>query len=519
MSENYFKVECVAEPKEKLAPLLAELQKLERSGAYQGSLLSDWDNPVLTSFALYGNLLLFTLEASSHDMMGKAQVDALHTLGADYIRISAEYTQVGESETICFQAGKKISAKAFPKPILDDAGKAYMFIQDEQDSSLAALIKAGLDPDCIFTGRPLFVHACEHYLEKSIAALLKASVNLSACKPYTREVIYAISALEQQKDRHAVLAGLLAGGADVNEVWLTAEGFYKDPAMTEMLIEAGADINQPFSEEQGSLLFHSAELFDDNPVLLALLERNGALAIAPEVQYDSDRLERLIYNLRGAETLEQLVAAGIDLNTSVGGEPAVVTALAIKPSIALGLILAGADVSQWLEPSYFQGKVLYHLALNDSNRPLDDNEAAATLGIFRVLLERGLNPNLACQAHVYYQSSTCFGYAGSLFLLLINFCCADGNKWSGLRKDLAKLLVAHGADINAPGARVTGLLGAPMLSVQLEPEYVQGFANAGSGSLLYHLEQQTEKSADTQTFMNWVAANGGISQRAHVAVP
>lgn len=520
MSENYYRVECLADTPEELSRLTEAFTKLEEKAEPAdgplSSFLGDWADPSVESCNLYGNFLVVNLVTSSHDLLEKKQIMTLHELGASFVRVRAEYSQVGESDMRCYHAGKKISAKAFPKPTLDDAGKAYMLVQEGKDSPLAALIKGGLDPNLSIAGHPLFIHACKGGLNKTLAALFKAGVDLDICKDYPQEVAKGVQCAG--KDAHKLLRVLLASGADVNTVWKESCGFCSDAAMMAMLIEAGADINQRLGKGYGSVLFHS-EFFDDDPKVLALLERNGAQAIEPEPYRPSLRLERLIYRLRGAHTIEQLVADGVDLNSEIKRNPAPIEALIVNPTVALGLLQAGANIDNWLASEFFQKKVLHRLAFTEPEYSLTEDGASAVLEIFELLLVRGLDPNMNCNLHVYFNPSFCFYYSGSLFLLLIALCCAGASRLAVLRLPLAKRLLAHGADINAQGGR--GRQGSQYwqttVYLKLSDDYVERFRAAGTGSLLWHLQQQGSESLEDQQLIQFLKDSGAQVVRAEEA--
>lgn len=526
MSENYYKIECISEKAENLSLLFGELKKLDRRDErtdIDGPLqvfFSGWDDPSVSFVSLYGNLLLFTVVTSNHDILSKHQIMALHSMGADFIRVHAEYGQVGDSRGYCYHAGNKIPAKSFPEPVLDDLGKAYMFLMECKDGPLSVLINEGLSPDVEIEGLPLFIHVCRGSLNKSLAAFVKVGVDLDAYKNYPRELVSGISCIKNRKDRHKLLKGVIASGADVNEIWIRSSGFFTDPDMTAMLIAAGSDINQRLADWRGSLFFHSGELFDDEPTLVALLGLNGAQAIPPEPYRPAVRLKHLIYGWRGACSIEQLVADGIDLNVSVEGEPAVLCALYRNPIVALGLISAGADISKWLESKYFQEKVLSKIVSSYSDIPSGEEDLLAVLGIIRLLLERGLDLNMECRFYVYYKCSSCFGYVGSLFMLLMNFCCAQGNRLAPFRLSLARLFIERGADINVPSGneKYPHIDDLSLLRLELADDYVERFRHLGGVSSLYHLQQQGSPDPADKQFIKFLMDNGGISIRTEQSV-
>ena len=520
MSENHYKLECISETPEDLAQLFDELKKFEgRSDAGNGPLLAffdGWDEPSVESANLYGNLLIFNVVTSSHDTFSKSQIMALHKLGADFIRVHAEYTQVGESRAYCYHSGRKIPAKSFPKPELDDRGKAYMFLQSGKDGPLSMLIKAGLGPDVMIDGRPLFIHVCEMGLGKSLAALLKIGVDFEAYKNYPKELVYGINCVKDRKDGCKLLKELISSGVDVNEVWRASLGFYGNPDMMAVLIAAGADINQRLAGWRGSLFFHSAEFFDDDPKLVTLLESNGAQAIPPEPYLPRQRLEHLIHGRRGADSIEQLVVDGVDLDVFLSGnESAALYALDKRPAMALGLISAGANIGEWLDPIFFQEKVLPKIAFRYPGFPSREEDSLVVLDIIKLLQSRGLDLNMECRSYVYFNSSYCFGYVGSLFMLLMNFCCVENNELAPLRLSLAKLFVETGVNINVPsGGEEHPLIShSSILRLELTDGYVERFRNLGCGSSLYHLEQQGSPDPVDRQFMQFLKDNGGVSIR------
>lgn len=520
MSENYYKIECISETPGDLSLIFGEIKKLEgQSGVGDGPLLAffaGWDDPSVESVNLYGNLLVFNLVTSNHDVLSKSQIVALHKLGAEFIRVHAEYTQVGESQAYCYHAGKKISAKSFPKPVLNDLGKACMFLEGGKDSSLAGLIKTGLDPDVMIDGRPLFIRVCEMGLSKSLTVLIKAGVDLRKYKNYPQELVVGICCMKNPKDGHKLLKGVIASGVDVDELWRASSGFCFDPDMTAMLIAAGADINQRLADWRGSLFFHSIEFFDDEPKLVALLESNGAQAIPPEPYRPEWRLEHLIYGRRGADTIEQLVADGVDLNVLIKRESAALYALDKRPAVTLALISAGADISEWRDSTFFQEKVLPKIISSHPDFPQREEDFLVVLKIVKFLLDSGLDLNMECRSYVYFKSSYCFSYVGSLFMLLMNFCCAQNNKLAPLRLSLAKLFIERGVNVNVPsGSEKNPLIKiSSCLHLNLTDGYAERFRNLGGVSSLYHLEQLGRPDPADRQFMQFLKDNGGVPVRS-----
>lgn len=423
-------------------------------------------------------------------MHWRRQILALHAAGAEYLRVQVFNSQVGESDTTHHHAGKRIAAKAFPKPALSEGDRLYGLVLESKDGALAKEIKAGASADAAAQGMPLFVHALRGGMEKSVRAMFDARVDLAPCLPWATEAASQI-AQHGGSRREAMLAALLAlPGADLvalSRSVAVVQAVCAHPKLLKWLLaQEGVDVNARLYEEEsaqevGSLLFHSVEFFGDSAEVLAVLEARGARSVPPLQMSDVARLDRMRCGYRDAETPAQLAAAGVDLDTPVWRDdyPAVRMLLrnfqgaARDVRLALELLDVGAGIAGWLTPEAVQEEVLgallgwhwYEQGAAEGEGPiaLDGQRADAVLGIFRRLLERGLNANtpvvfsadnLAARGEAF--ATPRVRYEGSLLGAVACMLCARGSELRGLCLPLVELLLGHGADPHAPCRRVAG---------------------------------------------------------------
>lgn len=291
-----------------------------------GGIFADWDQPSVLSASLLGTTLRCSIDASAHDALEKAQILALHAAGAEYLRVQVFNSQVGESDTTHHHAGKRIAAKAFPKPALSEGDRLYELVLESKDGALAKEIKAGASADAAAQGMPLFMHALRGGMEKSLRAMFDARVDLAPCLPWATEAASQI-AQHGGSRREAMLVALLAlPGADLvalSRSVAVVQTVCAHPKLLKWLLaQEGVDVNARLYEEEsaqevGSLLFHSVEFFQDSAEVLAVLEARGACSVPPLQMSDVARLDRMRCGYRDAETPAQLAAAGVDLDTSV----------------------------------------------------------------------------------------------------------------------------------------------------------------------------------------------------------
>lgn len=495
MSANTFTFTCVGSDASALSTLHSKLQAaIGTAGSAWpeplGSIFSEWDQPSVLSASLLGTTLRFSMDASAHDALENEQIIALHAAGAEYLRVQVFNSQVGESDTSHHHAGKRISAKAFPKPVLSEGDRLYELVLESKDGALAKEIKAGASPDATAHGVPLFMHALREGMVKSVRAMFEARVDLAPCLPWATEAAELIGLHDGYK-REAMLAALLAvPGADVAALSRSSrvvQAVCVHPKLLQWLLaQEGVDVNARLYEEEieqeiGSLLFHSVEFFEDRADVLSVLQAAGARSVPPVKMSDLARLDRLQWGYRDAETPAQLAAAGVNLDTSVWRDDCPVLRSVLRNCqgalrdlrLVEDLLDAGAGVSGWLTPEVVRQEVLatlldwywYEEGAAEGERPsaLDGERAGAILGIFRRLLERGLDANTAVvlAADTLASRDEAFAtprvrYEGSLLGAVACLLCARGSELRSLCLPLVELLLAHGADPQAPCQRVAG---------------------------------------------------------------
>ena len=554
MSANTFTFTCIGSDADALSTLLAKLQAAVGSecGAWPDPLnhiFAEWDRPSVLSASLLGTTLRCSMDTSAHDALETEQILALHAAGAEYLRVQVFNSQVGESETSHHHAGKRISARAFPKPVLSESDRLYELVLESKDGALAKEVKAGASPNAMVHGVPLFMHALREGLEKSARAMFEARVDLTPCLPWATEAAELIGQHGGGK-REAMLAALLAvPGADLVALSRSArvvQAVCAHPKLLKWLLaQEGVDVNARLYEEEieqeiGSLLFHSVEFFEDRADVLSVLEVRGARSVPPVKMNDLARLDRLRWRYRDAETPAQLAAAGVNLDTSVWGDDCPVLRSVLRNyqgevrdlRLVEDLLDAGAGISGWLTPDVARQEVLatlfdwywYEEGAAEGERPsaLDGERAGAILGILRRLLERGLDAdttvvlradNLASRDEAFAMPRV--RYEGSLLGAVACLMCARGSELRSLCLPLVELLLAHGADPQAPCQRIAGHPGSGGSRIWVRgawPEISQPWPD-GASALSYLQQRQAQEHDSTDERVVAALQAGGQPRR------
>lgn len=536
MSANTFTFTCIGSDADALSSLHAKLQaaisaECDAWPEPLNHIFADWDHPSVLSASLLGTTLRFSMDASAHDALENEQILALHAAGAEYLRVQVFNSQVGESDTSHHHAGKRISAKAFPKPVLPEGDRLYELVLESKDGALAKEIKAGASPNVTVHGVPLFMHALREGMVKSVRAMFDARVDLAPCLPWAAEAAELIGQQDGNK-REAMLAALLAvPGADLVALSRSSrvmQAVCAHPKLLKWLLaQEGVDVNARLYEEEieqeiGSLLFHSVEFFEDRADVLSVLQAAGARSVPPVQMNDLARLDRLRWGYRDAETPAQLAAAGVNLDMSVWGDdcPVLRSVLSNCQGALRGLRLvedlldAGAGISSWLTPEVARDEVLaklldwywYEEGAAEGERPsaLDGERAGAVLGIFRRLLQRGLDANTAVvlAADTLASSDEAFAtprvrYEGSLLGAVACLLCARGSELRSLCLPLVELLLAHGADPQAPCQRVAGNLNSDGTRIWVRGAWPEiNLPWPDGASVLSYLQQRQAQAPD-----------------------
>lgn len=535
MSANTYTLTCIGPDAAALSALHAQLQvAIQAAGdawpkTLQG-IQGDWEQPWVLSASLLGTTLRCTVAASAHDTLEQPQILAWHAAGAEYLRVHVFNSQVGESATSYYRAGKRITSKAFPKPVLSEGERLYELVLAAKDSALATEVKAGASPDAVADGVPIVVHALRAGMLKAVRAMHDAQVDWSRCLPWAGEVADLIRTCGGSKGE-AMLSGLLrAPGADL--VTLSRSENVMRPASVNpkllkwLLAQPGVDVNAMLvndhsGEDTGSLLFRSVEFFQDRADVLKLLTTFGARSVPPAQMSEVDRLKRMCNGYRDAQTPAQLAEAGIDLETSLWRDdyPALRTVMeryqgALRDlRLAEDLLDAGVRVDYWKDPKHFEDEVLARL-LNvywyeprrlggEVSSLLDAEVRQALIGILRRLLERGVDvgmevslavDDLETRHEATSPPSAC--YTGSLLGAVAGLLCVRGSILRPLCLPLVELLLAHGANPHAPCKRVIYCRGRSQMWgwgnwPELNTPWPEGT------SLLTHLEQRQSQDPDS----------------------
>lgn len=540
MSSNTFTWTCIGSDTAALVALHSQLEAAISTpfadwAAPLQAIFEVWEQPFVLRVSWVGNALRCVIDTSAHDEMEKEQLLALQAAGVEYLRVRVFNSQVGESASSYHQGSKRIAAKAFPMPAMPEGERLYELILDDKDAAFAKEIKAGASPNSLADGQPVYVHALRAGQEKSIRALLAADVDWSACLPWAGEVAQQVASFGGSKAEGLLRKILTAPGADLAQLARLEDvmrAVCPFPKLLQWLLkQPGVDVNAPLREtdgsvEGGSLLFHSVEIFEDDPGVLAILEALGARSIPAAHLTDVQRLDRMYWRYRDAETPAQLVAAGVDLEVPIWNDYPVLRCAMRSAShgthylhLVEELLDLGVSADYWMQPSAFQREVLAHLfsaeghalsrliAETDETAEDDggfrvDRDGPVIVAIVRRLLERGLDANLVVSlkvargtrpsdalAHLRYRG----GVMGSVACLL----CGRGSALRPLCLPLVELLLAHGASPHGAVEGVTGPWQGGFDDVGVEGDWAQIVGDFQiTGTVLERLMQRQAQVPD-----------------------
>ncbi|WP_431484652.1 hypothetical protein [Pseudomonas solani] len=466
MSENIFTLTCVNPD---AAALMALHDKLTQARSIAepedwpaplDEVFGEWDQPFIEKLSLRGTTLRVSLQVGSGDNLEATQVVGLTRAGAQHIRCHAWYSQQGETRTTYYAIGKKSTAKHFPDLAANDAERLLALIEDGNDGAVSKAIKAGADYREVVGGQPLFVHIADNQqLKKSIQACFASGLTSADCQPYVERMLLAIQ-YSGSKKAAKLVTGLLKSitPPQARAIWsnyLALSSMGPSPELLEGLLASGADVNAQlrFDEvgpdetyEQGSLLFNSVEMFEDDPVLLALLERHGARSIPPPELSERKRLWRLLRGSRDAETPAQLRDAGVDLDQMLSDRQwtAVETCLRSGDAgQALELLDAGAGLGRSAGVAYFQSWIFKGLFFPWEPKPECPQQLLELMGR---LLQAGLPADMGLVLLFGFPRP---GRQSGTLLGVLPLLCPPGSNLHPVLVPLARLLLQHGADPHA----------------------------------------------------------------------
>lgn len=542
MSSNILTFTCVGADALKLSTLHDHLQIAVGKFADQWPAplqvcFYDWEKPFLTSASLRGETLRFVVDGSSGDELEKAHIQALHDAGATHIRVRIWYGQVGETRTLHYQGGKKVAAKAFPAPTLTEDEQLLELLLEGKEAAFAKAIKGGAPKDALVDGAPLLVHAAKASLGKAVSALLNAGADVIACLAWVDEIAGAIQR-HGGKAAPALLRTLVeAPQADPSALWRSANVLLvlcEYPELLALLASReGVDVNAQIrwahkGQLEGSLLFNSRFLFDNRPGVLAVLEALGARSVPPPTMSDQRRLERMYFQERDADTIAELVAAGVDLDTPLWDHRPISLlrnlfrhpTMGCRPlTLANELLASGASAAFWMEPDAFQDEVLKGLfdtdnlawitdaTLSDERRFVPQRDANLVANFIGGLLARGLDANMTVRLCVEKLSSKGRGAAGSykslhwrgpLLGAVALLLCGRGTEMRSICLPLVELLLSHGANPDTEGELLDAMKNETNWVVHLRGDWtIEAWRDhAATGTVLERLRQRQAQDPD-----------------------
>ncbi len=539
MSSNTLNFTCIGNDAQALETLHRQLQAAigmdcDQWAAPLQAAFDDWNEPSVLSASLRGQTLRFLMDTASSDHLEKHHCQALHAAGAEHIRVRIFFGQVGETQTLYFHGGRRASAKLFPAPTLTEGERLYELVLDQKDAALAKEIKAGASPDEVVDGKPLVVHVAEAHLEKSLQALMMAKAALTPCLPWAHEVAAAIGSYGGKKSEAWLQALIEAEGADPAALWRSAgvvATLCKYPkVLAKLLARDGVDVNAMLVSdeephmEMGSLLFNSRELFEDDPAVLAVLTRHGARSIVQPDMPDETRLHRTLMGSRDADTVAQLVASGVNLDSPLGRGDTLLRSLLRHPysggarmlTMANELLQAGASADVFLQPDGFRREVLEPLfnatgriawrrfAPEGSEHFEVARDGGLVVEFMRGLLARGLDADLEVtfKAMVlgFRGPDTRYPpvrYRGPLLGAIACLLCGRGSDLRPLCLPLVELLLQHGASRDATAVAVSGRWQPNYDDMYLHGEWPgNAWEFAPEGSVLERLRQRQAQAPD-----------------------
>lgn len=261
-----------------------------------------------------------------------------------------------------------------------DGTTALMWAAHHGDVELARrLIEAGANASLVNEyGASAISQAATIGNARIIRLLLDAGVDADSSNPHGETALMAVARTGNVEAARL----LLEAGADINAtedwggqsalMWATAQ---LQPQMVEFLVEQGADVNA-----RGAV-------------------RNWQRRITAEPRpkdMNKGGFTPLLYAVRGGclECARHLISGGadIDLADPDGVTPLILAIITWNFDVARYLISSGANVDRW---DLF-GRTPLYAAIDMNTLPFPDRPgkpSLASLGLARMLLERGANPN------------------------------------------------------------------------------------------------------------------------------
>jgi ankyrin repeat protein len=231
---------------------------------------------------------------------------------------------------------------------------------------------------------------------------------------------------------------------------LTRAAECKDPEIARILLDGGADPDSTTAEGMTSLA-RAAESYTlgEDPRLLELMK----LLVQRGAHANAGKKPALCLGYPSAELRELLVAHGADVNVDCGPNSHAANASSAPLALAAGDGDVEAVKDLLRRGAKLDGDRVTALCLAAGEEHVDDN-GPGRLEVFRLLLEKGADPNHACDPLGRAVRSSDRENSASLIRMLL----ARGAKLSrsgeslvlrATTREAASVLVAAGADVNA----------------------------------------------------------------------
>lgn len=236
---------------------------------------SEQERPDFGGYSIV-NVMMFE-HAIIADIVGAASMDTeslverLKASDPDWLFIETEYSQVGETETICLKKGnKKTTKKTLLKNIRNASRQIdlYYAVVNQEVTHLSELLNSGpIDLNMVINGTPLLFHIIQTGDLTLFKLAVESGADIHALVEKTQwfgietqemyvqfEVVKGMNLLPVAIEMKAkpIVKYLIDSGLDVNVVDdngnapinIAAEDMEKHP-FVEPLVKAGADINHP----------------------------------------------------------------------------------------------------------------------------------------------------------------------------------------------------------------------------------------------------------------------------------
>lgn len=445
------------------------------------------------------------------DSLSNAQCQAWTDLGVAFVHFNVVDSQGDGEATEYYHGLRVISAKEFKarevSTDIPDPKKVVTLANQGGDSKVANAIQNGVNVNALVDGMPLYVHiiSAKYPLPLAMAALAKQKIDWSLSVQWAHLFTSGFVEFPPSKIEKLLLAMLQAAGPNLaalvrhEAVWTFLLAV---PAALEWVCQQpNIDWNAPVLHANphggrfgrldtgsaitehycscGSLLYYVSEAgitrnlasqirdymiateHQSQDVLAegaTILQRYGAKAVAPEGYSLEQQFVHYLQDVADAPSLEQLQAAGLDLQKPLrNGE--ILLELAreypqgwpAKMQKINELLIAGADASHWSSQTQFQQSLLvylfdksYRLEVSPTvaEKFVAHENATTVVSILTQMARRGVA--LKKPLKICFQGKDYLNYQGSLLGAVTLLLCSRHSDLRAWCVPLVQLLLAHG---------------------------------------------------------------------------